>query len=76
MTPQDAPKDAPGDPHSSEQDTDPQPSGQRSPAHPVARADAPSWFGYIGLGIALASLLIGVAGMVLAVFWFIGWTRS
>lgn len=43
--------------------------------------DAPApqgapWFGYIGLGIALVSLLIGIAGVVFAVFWFIGWTRS
>lgn len=43
---------------------------------PGALSDGPSWFGFIGLGIALVSLLIGIAGVVVAVIWFIGWTHS
>jgi hypothetical protein len=38
--------------------------------------ESPSWFGYIGVGIALASMLLGIAGIVLAVRYFIGWFGS
>jgi hypothetical protein len=73
VTQQDSPSDAAPD----QVPAEPQPLEYRSPL-PQASAppDPPTWFGYIGLGIAIFSLLIGVAGMVFAVIWFIGWTRS
>lgn len=46
-----------------------------SPANQSAPEGTP-WFGYIGVGIALVSMLLGIAAVVFAVFWFIGWTRS
>ena len=38
------------------------------------RASNP-WFGYIGLGIILVSMVVGLIGVVLAVFFFIRWTQ-
>ena len=34
------------------------------------------WFGYIGLGIAMVSMVIGLAGIVAAVFFFFRWTQG
>lgn len=69
--------DAPNDPPSVEAPAEAQPLEYRSPGpHSSVPSDSPTWFGYIGLGIALFSLLIGVAGIVFAIVWFIGWTRS
>jgi hypothetical protein len=34
------------------------------------------WFGYIGVGIALVAMLIGLAGVVAAVIYFISWTQG
>jgi hypothetical protein len=35
--------------------------------------EPPSWFGYIGVGIALVAMLIGIAGMVLGVMYVVAW---
>jgi hypothetical protein len=51
-----------------------QPPEHQTPPSQRAPEGAP-WFGYIGLGIALVSMLLGIAAIVFAVFWFIGWTR-
>jgi hypothetical protein len=40
------------------------------------RDNTSPWFGYIGLGIALVAMLIGLAGVVAAIFLFIGWTQG
>lgn len=71
-------QDAPSDPPSSEVPAETQPPLEyRSPApQSSAPSDSPTWFGYIGLAIAMFSLLIGVLGMIFAIVWFIGWTRS
>lgn len=55
--------------------TSSQPLEHQTRASRPAPEGAP-WFGYIGLGIALVSMLLGVAAVVFAVFWFIGWTRK
>lgn len=68
-----APAQSAGDPQGP---ADSPPIDYQTPPQTNTSADAPSWFGYIGLGIAIFSLLIGAAGMVLAAIWFIGWTRS
>jgi hypothetical protein len=34
------------------------------------------WFGYIGIGIALVSMLLGLVGVVAAVIYFISWTQG
>ena len=51
----------------------------RSPASPPesdAKRDSNSpWFGFIGLGIALVAMLIGLIGVVAGVIYFIGWTQ-
>jgi len=33
-------------------------------------------FGYIGVGIAIAAMLVGLAGMIFGVIWFIGWMNG
>lgn len=33
------------------------------------------WFGYIGLGIIIVSMVVGLVGVVVAVFFFIRWTQ-
>lgn len=38
--------------------------------------EAPSWFGYIGVGIAIAAMLLGIAAMVFAVRYLAGWVGS
>ncbi|HSZ54832.1 MAG TPA: hypothetical protein VK797_04180 [Tepidisphaeraceae bacterium] len=52
----------------------------QSPAAPAESADprdtSSPWFGYIGIGIALVAMLIGLAGVVVAIFVFIGWTQG
>jgi hypothetical protein len=40
-------------------------------APPPERADSTPFFGYIGLGIAVAAMLVGLAGMVLFVLYFL-----
>ena len=62
---------------------EPQPVPQAPPAEVIEAAAALSrprepapWFGYIGLAIAVVSMLIGLAGLVVGVIYFIGWTRS
>ncbi|HWE04215.1 MAG TPA: hypothetical protein VG326_17550 [Tepidisphaeraceae bacterium] len=37
-------------------------------AHPAA-SDTPKWFGYIAVGITLASTLIGLALLAWAILW-------
>ncbi|HSU66672.1 MAG TPA: hypothetical protein VLJ39_07360 [Tepidisphaeraceae bacterium] len=39
-------------------------------------SEAPSWFGYIGVGIAVVSLGIGIVGMVFVIRFIIGWLGS
>jgi hypothetical protein len=49
------------------------------PASPDPQAqidDSAPWFGYIGMGIALVAMLLGLAGVVAAVLLFIGWTQG
>ena len=41
---------------------------------PAADASA-SWFGYIGAGIVIFSMIIGLVGVVVAVLLFIRWTQ-
>jgi hypothetical protein len=36
-------------------------------------AEPPSWFGYIGVGIAIVAMLIGIGGMVLGIRFLMGW---
>lgn len=73
MTQQDASSDPPSDDVPAES----QPLEYRSPPQQAsAPSDSPTWFGYIGLGIAMFSLLLGVLGMIFAILWFIRWTRS
>jgi len=43
--------------------------------HPEWSERAP-WFGYIGVGIALAAMLLGIAGMAMAVMYLWRWTGS
>lgn len=38
--------------------------------------EAPSWFGYIGVGIAVAAMLLGIAAMVGGVMYFVRWAGS
>ena len=45
------------------------------PTEPSADTSAP-WFGYIGLGIAIVAMLLGLASVVVAVLVFIGWTQG
>lgn len=48
-----------------------------APAESDARHDnSAPWFGYIGFGIALIAMLIGLVGVVAAVFYFISWTQG
>lgn len=42
---------------------------------PDIAAPAPL-FGYIGVGIAMVAMLLGVAGMIIGVVWFIGWLNA
>ncbi len=42
-----------------------------SSAAPGGGRDGGTWFGYIGLGIAVAAMLVGFAGMVLFVLYFL-----
>jgi hypothetical protein len=35
--------------------------------------ESPSWFGYIGVGIAVVAMLLGVAAMVGSVMYFVKW---
>jgi hypothetical protein len=37
----------------------------------AAREDPTPWFGYIGIGIAIAAMLIGFAGMLLFALYFL-----
>jgi hypothetical protein len=37
--------------------------------------EAPSWFGYIGVGIAMVAMLLGIAGMVFAVMYLVKWAQ-
>ena len=39
-------------------------------------AEAVSWFGYIGIGIALAAMLLGIVGMVVAAVYLVNWLRG
>ena len=50
-----------------------QPLDYRAPeaSDPQAAEPAP-WFGYIGLGIAVAAMLLGFLGMIMAVIWLVG----
>ena len=61
-------------------DPPPEPDGTpidyRTPAAgPAGREDATPWFGYIGIGIAIAAMLVGFIGMVLFILYFIGWSQ-
>ena len=48
-----------------------------APAESDAKRDNTSpWFGYIGIGIALVAMVIGLIGVVAAVIYFIGWTQG
>jgi len=38
--------------------------------------ERPPWFGYIGVGIAFAAMLIGLGVMVLTAIYFWGWIGS
>jgi hypothetical protein len=61
---------------------------QPAPAPPAASAYAkgdvlhpewgerPPWFGYIGVGIAITAMLIGVAGMIVCVLYAWRWMGS
>ena len=51
---------------------DPQHLDYTSSSTPKAeREDSASFFGYIGLGIAVAAMLVGLVGMVLFVLYFL-----
>lgn len=53
--------------------------GYRTPAAepPDAPRDEPApWFGYIGMGIAITAMLVGFAGMVLFILYFLGWSQG
>jgi protein-S-isoprenylcysteine O-methyltransferase Ste14 len=39
-------------------------------------SELPSWFGYIGVGIAIVAMLIGIAGMVLGARYLVAWVGS
>jgi hypothetical protein len=62
----------------------PQPNAAESPASTYSKGDllhpewgerAP-WFGYIGVGIAIVAMLIGIAGMALGVLYVWRWMGS
>ena len=38
--------------------------------------EPPSWFGYIGVGIALAAMAVGIVGMVFVVRIIIWWIQK
>jgi hypothetical protein len=38
--------------------------------------EAPPWFGYIGVMIAIVSMLLGIAAMVWFGFWVAQWLKS
>ena len=42
-----------------------------SSSAPAGGRDGGTWFGYIGLGIAVAAMLVGFVGMVLFVLYFL-----
>ena len=73
MTQQDAPSET-APPEVIAESVPPQP--QAPPPQTSAPSGPAPWFGYIGFGIAIVSMFIGIAGMVYAIIWFIGWTRS
>jgi len=60
------------------QEPDAAPIDYRTPASQPAppREESAPWFGYIGMGIAIAAMLIGFAGMVLFILYFLGWSQG
>ena len=47
-----------------------------APASEDQRDNTSPWFGYIGIGIALVAMLLGMAGVIAVVVYFIGWTQA
>ena len=39
-------------------------------------AEGPSWFGYIGVGIAFTAMLLGIAAMIGTAVWWLNWMQS
>ena len=39
-------------------------------------SEPPSWFGYIGVGIAVASLVVGFVGMIFVVRFIFEWIQN
>jgi hypothetical protein len=60
------------------------PSAPQQAGAPYSKGDVlhpewgerPPWFGYIGVGIALAAMLLGIALMILAVLYVWRWMGS
>lgn len=50
--------------------SEPDTSTKQTSHKPQATEPAP-WFGFIGLGIALVAMLLGIAGVVWAVWYFL-----
>ena len=69
-------QDVPGDSSSADPPAESAPLEYQAPAPDRPAPQATPWFGYIGLGIALVSMLLGIAAVIFAIFWFVGWTRS